>query len=191
MSYPQANVNPATYTFYDWLNTTNEMAYAFSTVAVTANNSASPGVTTGNVAITGFVQAGSLIAENGIQGGNSTSVGNLLITSNVVQGNVFNGVSTIVLANNSPSQVIETVPTTDFRTAKYLVQITANGQYQSTEILVLQDGNTAYSTEYATLVSGSTLGTFSATVFANTVSLQFNPVYANSIISYQRTSINP
>lgn len=52
----------------------------------------------------------------------------------------------------------------NYRSAKYLIQITQGSTYQVSEILVLHNGTTTTMTEYAVLESGSALGTFTSDV---------------------------
>jgi len=87
MSKSIANVNIATDTFNSWVLKTNEIAYAFSTEAVTATTSGAAGSTTGNVEIVGALSANTLKATN-IQGGNTSTntilnvYGNVSVLSN-------------------------------------------------------------------------------------------------------------
>jgi hypothetical protein len=64
-------------------------------------------------------------------------------------------------SNLNTPYVIDTFPSSTFRTVKYIVQATSISGIHSTEVFCMQDGVTAYLTEYATLISGSPLGTFS------------------------------
>jgi len=57
---------------------------------------------------------------------------------------------------------IDTFSTTNFRTAKYIVQITQGSSYQSSELIVVHDGSSAYSTEYAVIETNGSLGSLIA-----------------------------
>jgi hypothetical protein len=78
-------------------------------------------------------------------------------------------------SNLNTPYVIDTFPSSTFRTVKYIVQATSISGIHSTEVFCMQDGVTAYLTEYATLISGSPLGTFSIGVAGGNVNLTFNP----------------
>jgi hypothetical protein len=78
-------------------------------------------------------------------------------------------------SNLNTPYVIDTFPSSTFRTVKYIVQATSISGIHSTEVFCMQDGVTAYLTEYATLISGSPLGTFSIGVASGNVNLTFNP----------------
>ena len=65
---------------------------------------------------------------------------------------------------------------------KAIVLITCG--IHSTEVFCMQDGVTAYLTEYATLISGSPLGNFSIGVSGGNVNLTFSPINPdNNIIT--------
>lgn len=78
-------------------------------------------------------------------------------------------------SNLNTPYTIDTFPSSTFRTVKYIVQATSISGIHSTEVFCMQDGVTAYLTEYATLISGSPLGTFSIGVASGNVNLTFNP----------------
>lgn len=79
---------------------------------------------------------------------------------------------------------IDTFPSSTFRTVKYIVQATSISGIHSTEVFCMQDGVTAYLTEYATLISGSPLGNFSIGVSGGNVNLTFSPINPdNNIIT--------
>jgi predicted acyltransferase (DUF342 family) len=82
---------------------------------------------------------------------------------------------------------------TDIRTAEYVVQVTNGTSYQSSKILVVHDGATAYLTEYAQLLSnpaGGVLGTFSVTL-TSALYFQFTPLKTGtSVIKYSKTTVS-
>lgn len=72
-----------TNSFQDWIDITNTIINDMATSVVTAANSASGGMTSGNVAISGVMSANSLVANSSIRGGNSTSSASLVVSSNL------------------------------------------------------------------------------------------------------------
>ena len=85
--------------------------------------------------------------------------------------------------SNSPYS-IDSFPSSTYRTIKYIVQATSIEGMHSTEVFCMQDGVSAYLTEYATLISGTALGNFSITVSAGAVNLIFSPINpSNNIIT--------
>jgi hypothetical protein len=59
--------------------------------------------------------------------------------------------------------------------------------YQSTEIMFVHDGTNVYTTEYATLLSDSTLAVFTATTDSSNVRIMVTPTTQNNVIKYHRT----
>jgi hypothetical protein len=87
-------------------------------------------------------------------------------------------------SNLNTPYTIDTFLSSAFRTVKYIVQATSISGIHSTEVFCMQDGVTAYLTEYATLISGSPLGNFSIGVSGGNVNLTFSPINPdNNIIT--------
>jgi hypothetical protein len=196
MSRAFSNVAVNADSFYSWLGKTNDMLGAFAeTVTVKANTAGD--MTSGNGFVTGVFGANTLTASI-LKGGNVQSNSTLLITSNVelgnssfevntLQANVSQIKSALHTTSNTDVQIVDSFAGTTYRSGKYLISITAGIAYQSTEIMILHDGTNAYITEYATLLSGSTLGTFVANVDSGTIRLFVTPTNATSNVKYQRT----
>jgi hypothetical protein len=191
-------INTSTDNFYNWIGRTNDLVDALKeTVTVKANTAGD--MTSGNGFVNGYFGANTLTATY-MKGGNVQSNSTLTFTSNVnigdatfnvttLHNNVTHTVSNSYTTTNSDIQIIDSFSTVGFRSGKYLISIknTNNTDYQSTEIMVLQDDANVYITEYATLLSNATLGTFTANVDSTTVRFYIDPVYANNVIKYQRT----
>ncbi len=86
--------------------------------------------------------------------------------------------STRTTVNTTASTVIDTFSLTEFRSAKYLIQIDEGiggaADFELIEILLVADnaGN-VYPTEYGVVTSNGDLGTFDAEVVGDTVNLYF------------------
>lgn len=200
MSRTIANVDVTTFTFGNWVGKTNEIAETFAeTVTVKANTAGD--TTTGNGFVVGIFGANTLTAIT-LRGGNVTTSANIAIASNTSFGNSSSQVSvthnsigqiktSAYTTTNTDAQVFDSFAVADYRTTKYLISIknTNNNDYQSTEIMLLQDGTNALLTEYATLISNTTLGQFSANVDSGSVRLYVTPTFANNVLNYQRTAL--
>jgi hypothetical protein len=200
MSRTIANLDIASDTFGSWVSKTNQIAYTFEEVVTIKANTAGD-ATSGNGFVVGVFGANTITATS-IRGGNVTSSSNLAILSNTAIGNASSQTSvshnaighiktTSYTTTNTDAQIIDSFAATEFRTSKYLISIknTDDDDYQSTEIMLLQDGSSAYLTEYATLISTATLGVFSANVNSGTVRLYMTPTMNNNIVNFQRTSL--
>jgi hypothetical protein len=188
----QANVTISTMTFNDWVSITNQLATQMANTVVTANTTL--GITAGNAYVNGIFSANTLAVIQGLRGGNNSASNTLPISSDFLVNAVanFTGIK-VSLATSTAGQTLDSFTTTTLRTAKYIIQISNNSTgYQSSEILLLQDGTNAYITEYAQLNNGSQLGVFSATVSAGTVSLLVSPntsTASASVVNIQRTAL--
>lgn len=95
------------------------------------------------------------------------------------------------LTTTSTNQIIDSFDKNDFRTAKYIVQVEhdSDSKYHSTELLLTHNGSDVYFTEYATIASDSDLGTFSANLSSDTITLVFTPSYTNTSVKTRRINI--
>lgn len=100
--------------------------------------------------------------------------------------------SVLVTSATTPDQVVDTFSASIFRTAKYLVQVhdTVNNWYQTSEILLIHDGTTTYTTEYAIVYTNSALASFSSDISGGNVRLLVTPTNAVNTIRIFRSVIN-
>ena len=127
---------------------------------------------------------------NGVQvGGNTVHSSGLTINQLNVSGVTTS--SSYSLPDglvSSGSQTISTISETsidsfsasDYRSAKYQIQITTGSEYQITEVFVVHDGTSSYQTEYATVKTGTTLSTFSSDIDTGSVRLLATPSNSES-----------
>ena len=87
--------------------------------------------------------------------------------------------------------VVDSWGTGDYRSAKYIVQMTnnANNTYQTSEVMVLHDGSDTYITEYGAVKSLNTLGSIDSDIDSGSVRLKVTPINSNTTIKVIRTSI--
>ena len=102
-------------------------------------------------------------------------------------GENFSFEKTLVLS--SADQLIDSFPITEYRTIKYVLQLSYGSDFHSTEILLLQDGVSVYVTEYATIQTDSSLGNISAIVEDGLVKLLLSPTFTNTTIKGFRTGV--
>ena len=96
----------------------------------------------------------------------------------------------ITLSTTTANQPVATFSKSAYRTAKYLVQMShASAGYHATEILVLHNGTTAYTTEYATIYSSASLGTVDAIVNGSNIELVVTPANTNTTVKTKRISV--
>lgn len=191
-------VDPDIDTFYSWAGKTNDMRSAFGNTVTTAPNTAGD-MTIGNGFVTGILGANTLTASI-IKGGNVQANAIITIVSNTVFGNsslnilstyadaaVVSG-KTFTTTSTSPV-ILDQFDKTVYRSGKYLISIKEIDalDYQSTEIMFLHDGTDVYTTEYATLLTDSTLAVFVANTDTSNVRIYVTPTTQNNVIKYHRT----
>ena len=76
--------------------------------------------------------------------------------------------------------VLDTFAKASFRASEYFISISQGTDFQSSKVMVGHDGTNSYITQYGTLVSGGTLGTFTAAVNGANVELKVTMAAATS-----------
>jgi hypothetical protein len=132
-----------------------------------------------------------------LQNGTKLNVTSTLIESNgrlTVKATEYK-VNTITLSANTGTTsvaaqtVVDILPVSEYRTVKYLIQIKSGANYQATEVMLLHNGTTTYMTEYATVTTGSYLGSFSSDISSGQMRLLFDPVFAVNTLNISRISM--
>ena len=119
-----------------------------------------------------------------------------------VTGYVSNNIAIASYTSNTigstSTQSLDSWDSAIYRTAKYIIQITDVGydpiRVHSTELMLMHDGSTVYSTEYGIMTNKGILGTFDASIVSGNVVLAFTPNSTNLLpsiltIKVSRTSI--
>ena len=86
-------------------------------------------------------------------------------------------------------QVADTFFASAYRTAKYLVQISDNTDFHTTEVLLIHDGANAYITEYGTVFTNGSMGTIDADISSGKVRLLVTPTAINTTVKTQRITV--
>ena len=98
------------------------------------------------------------------------------------------GANSVTLPNSSVA-IIDSFNGASYRGGKYLISIkdNSNSTYQMTEVMLMHDDVTGYTTEYATLRSvANNLALFSANISGTTVRLWATPAVSNSTYTLSR-----
>jgi len=153
------------------------------TIAVT-NITGVAATFTGNVSI-----AGTLTYDDVT---NIDSVGIVTARSGVYFGSpVVSAIESNSATTTTTSQTsIDSFSASEYRSAKYQVQVTQGSSYQVTEISIVHDGSDSYGTEYATIKTGSSLASFSTDISEGNVRLLATPASSSStVFKFTKTSI--
>ena len=94
------------------------------------------------------------------------------------------------VASTTNTQLFDKFEAEDYRSIKYLVQMTNGTNYHVTEVLVLHDGTDVYLTEYGTMYTNNSLGTISADILNGYVRLLVTPANtSNTTVKGQRIMV--
>ena len=85
-----------------------------------------------------------------------------------------------VISGSSPVN-LDQWSSTNYRTARYTVQIVDGNDVHVTELVVFHNGTNAYINEYGVTTSNGELGTFNATLIGGYVIMSFTPVSATAM----------
>ena len=170
----QANVGAGLITVTGRVNS----AFGQANLAYNQANSAFDGANT-KVSKTGDTMSGALIVSSitsntGITVGSSSIVG---LTSNTY-------------TTSSTSEVsVDAFSASTYRSAKYFVQMTSSTSYHVIELILTHDGTTVYIAQYGEIYSGSSLGTFNATITGGILNLLFTPANSVTTVKLTRTTL--
>lgn len=187
-------------TFQYLINRVNDLATAMSEQAVTVESNTA----VGNASISNAFTANTLIAQS-VRVSNATS--NVVIsvpnTQMIANGSYYLNatgnwtplvipVSTknMTTSGITPFQEIDAYSMSDAGAVEYFIRIKDNlsSNFHTTKILTFHNGTLAYSTEYATMISGSSLGTFQAEANTTHVRLLYSPTSTNTAVNIAKVT---
>jgi hypothetical protein len=117
-------------------------------------------------------------------------VGNAAVTYELSVGSL--NVTTNTVTTSATGQVVlDTFATTKHASAKYFVQVKSGSDYHTTEIVLVQDATNVWLTEYGSIQTGASLGSFSADINGGNARLLFNAENATNTIRAVRYGVAP
>jgi hypothetical protein len=93
------------------------------------------------------------------------------------------------LSTTAPNQFVDKFRIDEYRSAKYFVQMTANNEYHTTEVMVLHNGTDVYLTEYGTMYTNNSLGTVSADILNGYVRLLVSPTANSTVVKGHKITV--
>jgi len=98
--------------------------------------------------------------------------------------------TTFTTSTTTANQIIYSMPTATYRSAKLMVQMTSGTSYQVTELLIIHDGTNAFMTQYGDIATtGSSLGTFDSSITSGNLNLLFTPTNAATTVKLSSSLI--
>jgi hypothetical protein len=190
---------------------------ANGSTAQTAGNAAISGTFSANVFVTNTFQVNSAVTVGNSVANvtiNSTSFAianssaNLTLTaptaSQSANGQYFlnaNGSYALVVSSLLSTNTVTTTGTTTqnvdswsittYRSAEYQLNVWDNvaNNHMALKLLVTHDTANPYVTEFATMLSNGSMGTFSAAIVTGNLNVQFTPVSSNTTVRFSRVAI--
>ena len=115
----------------------------------------------------------------------STSSAGTVFTIPLGGGMVSNDANVTIASAGAPT-TIDSFSTSTYRTAKYILQVTNGTNFQSEEVLVVQNGTTSTLTTYGVISTNGNLGIMSTSVSGGTCSVQFTAANAGNTVRLWR-----
>lgn len=168
---------------------TNSMTMAFLTVTTSSAN-----VAQGNTAsyVTGIFSDTLTVGNSAVNTVINSTSGFINGDQIVVQSQINSLTTGTFETSGLTTQTFASFDLTEIRTAEYTLSITnnsANG-YHCTKLLCLHNGvGDQYVSEYGTIFSNTSLGTFSVSANSSHFLVRVTPTAANTTIKYIRNSI--
>ena len=148
--------------------------------------------------ITGFgtvISTGPVVISNSTGSGSTTS-GSLTVSGGAGIAGTLNASSVgvrdltalfaanLTTSANTANQVLHSLPYSEFKTAKYVIQCVSGSDLQAQELLLIHNGTNVYMTEYSQVLgpSNTPITTFDARISGSSLELLVSPV--NSITTY-------
>lgn len=103
-----------------------------------------------------------------------------LSKASFVDNNALGPISASLSTTNQ--QLVDKFQLEDFRTAKYLIQMTNSNTYHVTEVMLVHDDTDVYISEYGTMTTNTSLGTVSADILNGYVRLLVTPTNATDTV---------
>jgi hypothetical protein len=162
-----------------WTNLNSDITGTSNTFYI-SNTTASTSTTTGALTVAG----GAGIGGDMYVGGNVKITGSVTVLSQIIHDETGVSVDTVPV-------VIDGFDITQYRSAKYFISISnaTTNKFQTSEILLIQDGVSASIEQTSVFSNGDNIMTFSATVTGTNVLLKGQGTSANNVVKVQTTYI--
>jgi hypothetical protein len=147
--------------------------------------------TAGGIKALGNVSVGKVLYAGMNDAGDKTgqspagkTIDGVFITNSMQAGGTYNSIS------GTSAQTIDSWSSTDYTSAKYMVQIIDSGDIHTQELMVIQDGTDVYISEYGIVTNNGELGVFDGVISGGNVLISFTPTGATAMtIQVVRQSI--
>jgi hypothetical protein len=101
-------------------------------------------------------------------------------------GAEVNAIGNVTVASANTATTVDTMSTSTYRSAKYIVQVTNGTNYQVMEALMISNGTTATITTYGTIQTNGNLGVLAATQSGSNSLLQFIATNTSNVVRIKK-----
>jgi hypothetical protein len=95
----------------------------------------------------------------------------------------------VTTSTNTANQVLDLFSTTEYRSVKYLIQVTSSTDYQISEVILIHNGTNSYLTEYGLVSTNGTLMSYDTDIVSGNTRLLMSPVNNVNDIKIVKTLI--
>ena len=176
---------------------------AYGRVTAVSNNSVSTTINLAGTTGSGSVAGGGTLTFAGSYGVTASASSSTITIAtpqdlqtsaspsfNAVTLNTNGYVTSKTFTTSSTAQVaIDSFATATYRSAKYMVQMTSGSSYHVIELIVLHDGTIPSIAQYGEIFTGSSLGTFDASITTGNLSLLLTATNSTTVVKMVRTNI--
>ena len=112
-----------------------------------------------------------------------------LVTSWNATGAQVSYIANVSIPTSNTATTIDSFDATQYRSAKYVIQVTNGSNYQVSEVLVIHDGATATRAMYSTINTSANVGVTSATFSGSNVLLQYIAASSGAVVRIKKDYI--
>lgn len=120
---------------------------------------------------------------------NYLTAGSFVFNQVNIDNRVYLDSTQLVTSTTAANQTLDSFAVATYQSAKYQISISSGSSVHVMEVLVMQDGTTAYQTVYADMFSGVSLTTLNTTISGGNVLLRVTPTNAVTTYKVSRTLI--
>jgi hypothetical protein len=146
--------------------------------------------TTETVTVSGLASVNTFMAvntdNNGVYIQTSASTVGVTTTQWNTSGAQVSLIANVNVATANTVTSIDTIDNTQYRSAKYIVQVSNGTKYQVQEVLVISDGTTATAVTYGIVQTSGNLGVVQATQSGTNTLIQFIAANATNIVRIKK-----
>lgn len=97
-----------------------------------------------------------------------------------IEGRAGSLTTTATTAN----QILDSITASTVRTLRYIIQAvnTTTNEFHATSLMIIHDGTTVFLTEYATVLTGTSLASFDADISGGNLRILVTPTYSSSTV---------